>query len=38
LKLPVFHSPAVAALYEQEFQKIYGQGTVPAASAIKCTK
>jgi phosphatidylserine/phosphatidylglycerophosphate/cardiolipin synthase-like enzyme len=34
----VIHSAAVAALYEQEFQKIYGAGNVPAAADIKCTK
>jgi len=34
----VIHSAAVAALYEQEFQKIYGAGNVPAAANVKCTK
>ena len=32
----VIHSAAVAALYEQEFQKIYGQGKAPDAANIKC--
>jgi phosphatidylserine/phosphatidylglycerophosphate/cardiolipin synthase-like enzyme len=31
----VIHSPAVAAAYEQEFQKIYGQGQAPSAD-LKC--
>ena len=34
----VLHSAAVAALYEQEYQKVYGLGTVPKAADIKCTK
>ena len=34
----VIHSPAVAALYEQEFQRIYGAGSAPKAAAIKCKK
>jgi phosphatidylserine/phosphatidylglycerophosphate/cardiolipin synthase-like enzyme len=36
--LLVIHSAAVAALYEQEFQNVYGIGNVPAAADIKCTK
>jgi len=34
----VIHSPAVAALYEQEFQRIYSAGKTPQASEIKCGK
>jgi phosphatidylserine/phosphatidylglycerophosphate/cardiolipin synthase-like enzyme len=34
----VIHSPAVAALFEQEFQRIYGAGETPQASDIKCGK
>lgn len=34
--LLVIHSPAVAALYEQEFQKIYSAGTPPSSADIKC--
>jgi len=34
----VIHSPAVAALYEQEFQRIYAAGETPQASDIKCSK
>jgi phosphatidylserine/phosphatidylglycerophosphate/cardiolipin synthase-like enzyme len=34
--LLVIHSPTVAGLYEQEFQKIYGQGSTPQASDVKC--
>jgi phosphatidylserine/phosphatidylglycerophosphate/cardiolipin synthase-like enzyme len=33
--LIVIHSAAVAAAYEQEFQKIYGQGKAPTAD-LKC--
>jgi phosphatidylserine/phosphatidylglycerophosphate/cardiolipin synthase-like enzyme len=33
----VIHSPAVAALYEKEFQKMYGIGETPTASEIKCS-
>jgi len=32
----IIHSPAVAALYEGEFQKIYGQGVTQDASKVKC--
>lgn len=32
----VIHSPTVAALYEQEYQKVYGQGSTPQASSVKC--
>ena len=32
----VIHSAAVAAQYEQEYQKIYGQGTAPDTSGYKC--
>jgi phosphatidylserine/phosphatidylglycerophosphate/cardiolipin synthase-like enzyme len=34
----VIHSQAVAALYEQEFQKIYGAGETPQAADITCGK
>jgi phosphatidylserine/phosphatidylglycerophosphate/cardiolipin synthase-like enzyme len=34
----VIHSAAVAGLYEQEFQRIYGAGETPKASDITCTK
>jgi phosphatidylserine/phosphatidylglycerophosphate/cardiolipin synthase-like enzyme len=34
----VIHSAAVAGLYEQEFQRIYGAGETPKASDIQCTK
>jgi phosphatidylserine/phosphatidylglycerophosphate/cardiolipin synthase-like enzyme len=34
----VIHSPAVAALYEQEYQKIYSQGTVLTSAEINCSK
>jgi phosphatidylserine/phosphatidylglycerophosphate/cardiolipin synthase-like enzyme len=33
----VIHSPALAALYEQEYQKVAAIGQVPKASDIKCT-
>jgi len=33
----VIHSAAVAALYEQEFKKVYGIGETPTAGEIKCT-
>jgi phosphatidylserine/phosphatidylglycerophosphate/cardiolipin synthase-like enzyme len=36
--LLVLHSPAVAALYEQEYQKMYAQGSVPSSADINCTK
>lgn len=32
----VIHSPAVAALYEQEFQKVYGSGETPQAGEYPC--
>ena len=32
----VIHSPALAALYEQEFQKVYGIGETPTAGDVKC--
>jgi phosphatidylserine/phosphatidylglycerophosphate/cardiolipin synthase-like enzyme len=32
----VIHSPALAALYEQEFQKVYGIGVTPAAGDVNC--
>lgn len=35
--LLVIHSPAVAALYEQEFQKIYSAGMPPSSADVKCT-
>lgn len=34
----IIHSPAVAALYEQEYQKLYAIGETPVASEISCTK
>ena len=34
--LIVIHSAAVAAAYEQQFQKIYGQGQAPDGSGFKC--
>ncbi len=34
----VIHSAAVAALYEQEFLKMWVLGKTPAAANIKCTK
>ena len=34
--LLVIHSPAVAALYEQEYQRINAAGKVPAAANITC--
>jgi phosphatidylserine/phosphatidylglycerophosphate/cardiolipin synthase-like enzyme len=34
----VIHSPAVAALYEQEYQKLYAISETPVASEISCTK
>ena len=36
--LLVIHSPAVAAVYEQEYQKVWGIGDTPSAADIKCTK
>ncbi len=33
----VIHDPAVAALYEAEYQKMYRQGQAPQAFEIKCT-
>jgi phosphatidylserine/phosphatidylglycerophosphate/cardiolipin synthase-like enzyme len=32
----IFHSPAVAALYEQEYQRMNGAGSIPPAGEIKC--
>lgn len=32
----VIHSPAVAALYEQEYQKVYGLGQPPDPNDLKC--
>lgn len=32
----VIHSPAVAALYEQEYQRIMGAGKTPQAADIQC--
>jgi phosphatidylserine/phosphatidylglycerophosphate/cardiolipin synthase-like enzyme len=32
----IVHSPAVAALYNQEFNRVYGMGETPAASDIDC--
>lgn len=34
----ILHSPAVAALYEQEFQKIIGAGRTPQAAGYHCGK
>ena len=34
----VIHSPDVAALYEQEFQKVYGMGVTPSPADMNCTK
>lgn len=34
----IIHSPAVAALYEQEYQKLYAIGETPVSSEIDCTK
>jgi phosphatidylserine/phosphatidylglycerophosphate/cardiolipin synthase-like enzyme len=34
----VIHSPAVAALYEQEYQKLYASGETPDAKEIDCAK
>jgi phosphatidylserine/phosphatidylglycerophosphate/cardiolipin synthase-like enzyme len=33
----VIHSPAVAALYEQEFQKVFGQGKAPEPGEYPCS-
>lgn len=33
----VIHSSAVAALYEQEFQKLYKEGETPSAGEISCS-
>jgi len=32
----VIHSPAVAAVYEQEYQKMYTEANTPAASEVEC--
>jgi phosphatidylserine/phosphatidylglycerophosphate/cardiolipin synthase-like enzyme len=32
----IIHNPAVAALYEQEFQRIYSEAVTPQASDVKC--
>jgi phosphatidylserine/phosphatidylglycerophosphate/cardiolipin synthase-like enzyme len=34
----IIHSPAVAALYEQEYQRMMGAGKSPQASEVKCGK
>jgi phosphatidylserine/phosphatidylglycerophosphate/cardiolipin synthase-like enzyme len=33
----IIHSPAVAALYDLEFSRVYGMGETPAASEVDCT-
>jgi len=34
----IIHSPAVAALYEQEYQRVNSIGVVPQAADVKCSK
>jgi phosphatidylserine/phosphatidylglycerophosphate/cardiolipin synthase-like enzyme len=33
----IIHSPAVAALYDLEFSRVYGMGETPAASEVDCS-
>ena len=34
----VIHSPAVAALYEQEYARVYGAGKAPDPASVDCSK
>ncbi len=34
----IIHNPAVAALYEAEYQKLYSEGQTPSADEINCSK